>query len=193
MSGTSPNASNSHVVTRSNYSTLTNPSRIGNLDKRSYNAVVRGHPESSSTLSSVRLAGDKKSLSDLTRNLSLSLPSELKLFRLGSKNAIKPRLLKVIFTSTELALRFVSDFNTEKRSKSTLDQASSISIARDRTLLGRKESHRIYSNLDERRKKGEHNIAVRYRNGAPYLSQIRLASKADDLHSQQMSGMHSKN
>lgn len=168
------NTSNSNVVSQLSQ-------ELGERDKRPFNAIVHGLPESSSSLSSVRVADDVKSLSDLAQNLSFSFPSELKLFKLGSNKAIKPRPLKIIFTSKELALRFVSDFNTEKHSISSVNLLSSISVVRDYTLLERKEILQVYSDLAERQKKGERNIAVRYRNDAPYVSQVRPSTKADDL------------
>ncbi|KAL4084656.1 hypothetical protein QTP88_027583 [Uroleucon formosanum] len=125
-------------------------------------AVVHGLPVSSSTLLTIRVTDYMKSLSDMAQHLSLSLPSELKLS---------------------------SDFNYEKYFKSPVDQVSSIFLMRHHTLLERKKKRHAYADLDERRKKGECNIVVRYRNGALYVSQYQLTTKANDLHSQHSSSM----
>jgi hypothetical protein len=111
--------------------------------------------------------------------LSLSLPPDLKLFRLGGLGSNKVRPLKVIFPSKELASTFVNDFNIGKRNA----KANSISIAvvRDRTLLERKHIRRVYTELEERKKNGESNIMVKYRNGIPSIAPVtnRFVSKTN--------------
>lgn len=86
----------------------------------------------------VKVANDVKLFNDLLQNVSLSLPSELELNMLSGKNARKPCTLSVIFPSKEHASRFVSYFNTLKRSKPIIvDQVSSILISRNHTMLKR--------------------------------------------------------
>jgi len=59
-------------------------------EKSSYNAVIHWISESSSTLSTIRIADDYLMT-------SLSLPPEIKLYRLGGINAKKPRPLSYFF------------------------------------------------------------------------------------------------
>jgi len=66
-----------------------------------------------------------------------------------------------------MALNLVSVFNSHKRTQSV--PAISISISRDRTLLERQEIRRVYTELENRKKNGEHNISINYRNGIPLI------------------------
>jgi len=148
-------------------------------DKCLYSLIVHGLPESTASLANTRIADDLKSLSDAAQLLTLSLPPDVKLFRLGGGGSNKVRPLKVIFPSKELASTFVNEFNVGKRNA----RAHSISIAvvRDRTLLKRKHILRVYTELDERKKDGESNIMVKYRNGIPSIAPVtnRSVSKTN--------------
>jgi len=121
-------------------------------DKCSYSLIVHGLPESTASLANTRIADDFKSLSDTAQLLTLSLPPDVKLFRLGGGGSNKVRPLKVIFPSKELASTFINEFNVGKRNA----RAHSISIAvvRDRTLLERKHIRRVYTELEERKQNG---------------------------------------
>jgi hypothetical protein len=123
--------------------------------------------ESTSTSPVSRIAEDIKLLSDTTQLLSITLPSNIKSLRLGRANNKNPRPLKVIFPSKEQALKCINDFNVGRRSQDVPNLT--ISVARDRTLLERQEIRRIYSELDNRKKSGELNITIRYRNGIPTI------------------------
>lgn len=120
------------------------------------NIIVHGLQESSSNDPTVRIASDIKLLGDNIHPCNLTLPQDLKLFRLGRKISGKPRSLKVVLQSKEMALNLVSVFNSHKRTQSI--PANSISISRDRTLLERQEIRRVYTELENRKKNGEHNI-----------------------------------
>lgn len=139
-------------------------------DKCSYNFIVHGLPESTASLANTRIADDLKSLSDTAQLLTLSLPPDAKLFRLGVGGNNKARPLKVIFPSKELASTFINDFNVGKRNARA--HSISISVVRDRTLLERKHIRRVYAELDERKKNGESNIMVKYRNGIPSIAPV---------------------
>lgn len=66
-----------------------------------------------------------------------------------------------------MAHSFVSAFNSYKRTQ--LVPANSIFISHDRTLLERQEIRRVYSEVENRKKNGEHNISIRYRNEFPLI------------------------
>ena len=78
------------------------------------NIIVHGLQESSSNDPTVRIASDIKLLGDNIHPFNLSLPQDLKLFRLGRKISGKPRPLKVVLQSKEMALNLVSVFNSHK-------------------------------------------------------------------------------
>lgn len=103
---------------------------------------------------------------------NLTLPQDLKLFRVGRKISSKPRPLKVVLQSKEMALNLVSIFNSHKRTQSV--PANSISISRDRTLLERQEIRRVYTELENRKKNGEHNISIKYSRGRQPVARIAI-------------------
>ncbi|KAL4126382.1 hypothetical protein QTP88_010604 [Uroleucon formosanum] len=131
---------------------------LANREMCARNIIVHGLQESSSNDPTVRIASDIKLLDDNIHPCNLTLPQDLKLFRLGRKISGKPRPLKVVLSSTEMALSFVSVFNSHKRNQ--LVPSNSISISRDRTLLERQEIRRVYAELENRKKNGEHNISI---------------------------------
>jgi hypothetical protein len=140
---------------------------LANREICARNIIVHGLQESSSNDPTARIASDIKLLDDNIHPCNLTLPQDLKLFRLGRKISGKPRPLKVVLQSKEMALSLVSVFNSHKRTQSV--PANSISISRDRTLLERQEIRRVYTELENRKKNGEHNISIKYRNGIPLI------------------------
>lgn len=149
---------------------------LSEREKCSFNVVVHGLPESSSARSVDRIADDIKLLSETIIPLALSLPTNLKSFRLGGVNAKRPRPLKIHFSAKEVALQFVNDFNASKRSYA--GPSPTISVVRDRTVAERLEIRRIYAELEDRKKNGELGVAVRYKNGVPYILVNRSVGSA---------------
>lgn len=84
-----------------------------------------------------------------------------------------------MFSSKNLAFHFVSALNTQKFSNTAVVQVSSLSVLHDHTKLERQEIRRSYADLDERIKKGRSNIALRNRNGVPYVTQIKRTTKSE--------------
>lgn len=89
------------------------------------------------------------------------------------------RPLKVIFPSKEFASTFINEFIVYKRNARS--HSIPIAVVRDRTLLERKHIRRVYTELDERKKNGESNIMVKYRNGIPSIAPVtnRSVSKTN--------------
>lgn len=162
---------------------------LADRERCSRNIIVHGLQESPANDPTVRIASDTKLLADTIQPCNLSLPSDSKLFRLGHKVRGKPRPLKIILSSKEVALNFLTVFNTYKRTLSP--PTDTISISRDRTLLERQEIRRVYNELDDRRKKGDHNVSIRYRSGVPFLVLNETAGPGNLSH--QTSSSHSKN
>jgi len=131
------------------------------------NIIVHSLQESSSNDLTARIAFNIKFLDDNIHPCNLTLPQDLKIFRLGHKRSGKPRPLQEVLSSKEMALSFVSTFNSHKRTQ--LIPANSISISRDRTLIERQEIRRVYTDLENRKKNVEHNFSIRYRNGIPLI------------------------
>lgn len=90
---------------------------LAEREKCSSNIIVHGFSESSSSLPAHRISDDSKLLSDYLKPLSVILPDNLKLFRLGRVNERGRRPLKVIFPSKEIAINFLSSYNIGLRSR----------------------------------------------------------------------------
>jgi hypothetical protein len=85
-------------------------------EKCSQNFIVHGLNESSSLIPAEKNAYSLDQLNKITQSFSISLPTNLKLIRLGHINDNRPRPLKVILTSKDITLRVIADFNFGKRS-----------------------------------------------------------------------------
>lgn len=169
---------------------------LSEREKSMFNVVVHGLPESTQLLPAARISDDIKCINEAIQPFSMSLPPNPKLFRLGRVNALseKPRPLKVVFPSKELAFQFVSDYNTSKRSAdSGSHRCKTIHISRDRTFLERQEIRGVYAELDNRKKQGELNISIRYKNGIPRIVQNSQGSGVAGNPNHRPSSSHSKN
>lgn len=129
-------------------------------DKCSLNLIVNNLIESSSTISTERIASDSKSLIDILSPRSISLPPNFKLVRLGRSQSNNPRPLKIFLNNKEEVLNILSTFNITKLSGPSV----TIYISRDRTLMERKLVRQIYAEFKNRTDKGESNIRIRYSN-----------------------------
>lgn len=112
------------------------PDLIQELAKRekcTLNVIVHNLLESSSTVSSERIAFYSKSLTDILSPLFISLPLSIKLVRIGPLQPNCPRPLKVLLNTREEVLNILSTFNSAKRSRPSV----TIAISRDRTLMER--------------------------------------------------------
>lgn len=145
---------------------------LSDREKCLSNIVVHGLPDSTQLLQAARISNDVKCINEFILPFSLPLPHP-KLFRLGRVNADsdEPRSLKVVFPTEEQALQFISDFNTSKRTTESGNNLNTIHISRDCTILERQEIRRVYVELDKRKKSGELNISIRYKNETPRIVQ----------------------
>jgi regulator of replication initiation timing len=144
---------------------------LSEREKCMCNIIVHGLQESQELLSTSRASDDIKLINNYLHPFSMSLPPNPKSFRLGRALSGKPRPLKVVFPNKELALNFISDFNTNLRSSESGITQIPIKISRDRTFVERQEIRRVYVEFDKRRKQGEQNISIRYKNGTPRIIQ----------------------
>lgn len=104
-------------------------------DKGAFNVIVYSLPESSSTDIFSRVPDDKTKLSDIVLPLSINLPSNFKLIRLGKPSSENLRPLKIICKSKNEAVSIISDFGTAK--KNDLLIPDNFKILRDKTTLER--------------------------------------------------------
>ncbi|CAI6360072.1 unnamed protein product [Macrosiphum euphorbiae] len=146
---------------------------LSEREKCSFNAIVHGLIESSATIPTERLSDDLQHLSESILPLAMSLPSDVKMIRLGRTIGKNPRPLKVIFSSKITSQQFIKDFVTGMRSRTTTDPPLLVSVVRDRTLMERQQVRQVYADLEQRRKNGENNIVVRHFNGVPSIVQAK--------------------
>lgn len=142
---------------------------LSEREKCTFNFIVHNLPESSSATPSERIASDSKNLTDILSPLSISMPSDFKLIRLGRVQPNINRPLKVILKAKDQVINIISTFNTSKKT----NPAILISISRDRTFMERKLVRQTYSELKERNEKGELGIIIKYFNGMPRIINSR--------------------
>lgn len=140
---------------------------LSEREKCSCNIVVHGLQETSTAQPTDRIFNDIKLFSEIILLFSLSLPPNLKSFRLRGVNAKRPRPLKIHFSAKELALQFVDGFNMSKQSYT--DLPPTISVVRNRMVAERLEIRWIHAELEARKKNGELGVAVMYKNGVSFI------------------------
>ncbi|KAE9521663.1 hypothetical protein AGLY_017959 [Aphis glycines] len=113
-----------------------------------------GLKEFSSNDPTARIASDIKLLNENIHLSNLILPHDPKLFMLGHKRSDKTRPPKVVHSSKELTQSI---------------PANSISTSCNHNLLERQEIHRVYAELENRKKNDEYNVSISYRSRVPLI------------------------
>lgn len=146
-------------------------------ERCSRNVIIRGAQESSSSVLEDRVSNDTLKITEAIKPYFPELPSDFKAIRLGKTSDRGPRPLKVFFQSKEIAQKLVSDYNTNIRSSHTDNMRHPISVTRDRTPCEREAIRRVYTDLENRKKNGESDLVIKYRDGHPYIVPARRSSQ----------------
>lgn len=134
---------------------------------RANNAIIFSLEESMSKVTPERIEHDKSQISNILNVMELNETGSFKVNRLGHhKNA--PRPLRVTFSNSATAKQFF--MNRHK----VLDLG--INIRQDLTHLQRNHLKKLYEEVNERKRNGENNIGIRYKNGIPYIGQFKSQS-----------------
>lgn len=152
-------------------------------ERLSRNIIIRGIPESSSDNVTERISSDSLKISETIQPYFPDLPTNLKSIRLGKPSNLGPRPLKVFLSSKEVALKIITDYNNGVKDLPIASTDHRISVVRDRTLREREFTRSVYADLENRRKNGETNIMVKYRDGLPCIVLISPPSQASRTHS----------
>jgi len=140
-----------------------------------------------------RVSNDVLKTTEAIKPYFPELPSDFKTVRLGKPSDRGPRPLKVFFQSKEIAHKLVSDYNKNIRATHNENMHHSISVTGDRTLSEREASRLVYADLENRKKNGESDLIIKYRDGFPYILSVRRSSQ-DRRHQASYSALtHSKN
>lgn len=156
---------------------------ISERERYSRNVIIRGIPESTSSVLAEKISSDTTKITEALLPYFPALPTSLKSIRLGKPSDRGPRPLKVFLSSKEVAQKLIADFNIGVRNLSSTSAVRSISVIRDRTPMERKFIRSVYTDLDNRRKNGETNITVKYRDGIPSVVPISSSFQAMPSHS----------
>lgn len=138
--------------------------------ERARNIIVHNIEESSSDLIRERIDDDRRKLKELMSlvNKESSMESVVKVVRLGRRSDNKSRPLKVIFSDSGAAMAVLRAAN------SSTDHACKVN--RDLTLSQREYRKKIIEELVGRREAGEDNLALKYRNGIPFIAKVTGSS-----------------
>lgn len=138
---------------------------INDRNNRSKNIIIHNVPESTSPNVEDRKRHDKDLVSKLLGDAYPNdvLPNFL-LFRLGRPLHDKVRPIKVVFSSSDVALNYLNAVNTSAKKYKSPTMAS-----RDRTPQERNYLRKLRDELQTRMAKGETNITIRYVCGSPAI------------------------
>lgn len=133
--------------------------------KIEFNAIAYGLPESTASTAALRVKDDLLTLNNHLNNLSIPVPNEPKLVRLGNSSAKKPRPLKIICKSTSDASQLISNFKSQIQLG--LSPPPGFNIVRDKTTLERNLLRQAHKDLEREMNSGSHNLTISYINGVP--------------------------
>jgi len=131
--------------------------------KIEFNAIAYGVPESAANTAGLRFNDDLRTLSNLLEQINIPVPTNLKLIRLGNRNAKKPRPLKVICQSKADASHLILNFNSQTRNG--LLSEPGFRIVRDKTTLERELLRKAHSDLQRKIECGSSDFTISYVNG----------------------------
>ncbi|KAL4090204.1 hypothetical protein QTP88_025103 [Uroleucon formosanum] len=132
--------------------------------KIEFNAIAYGLPESAANTADLKV-DDLRTLSNLLEQITIPVPTNLKLIRLGNSNAKKPRPLKVICQSKADASQLILNLNLQTRNG--LLPEPGFRIVRDKTTLERELLRKAHSDLQRKIESGSSDFTISYVNGVP--------------------------
>lgn len=143
--------------------------------KCSCNVIAYGVSESSAPDVDTRVADDLRNLTVALSPLSISLPMDIKMFRLGKPTGSSTRPLKIVFNNSDHATKALSAFRLA--STDTSLTSTQIKLVRDKTVLERELLRNCHAELDRRKNSGESNLTISYVNGTPSVTNDRRLHK----------------
>lgn len=144
---------------------------------RDRNIMVYGLTESSALTAHLRASDDKDALLKIMSSIFISVSTGIKLFRMGSDYANKPRPLKVRFLSSDDAKALVKDFKLALRNGLGRQIPKNFRIGRDRTSLERAVLKSAYAELEQRKQAGESDLIVAYINNTPSVINLNRTNE----------------
>lgn len=145
-------------------------SEISDRKKRSKNVIMFGVPESPPDVDSeTRRKQDQESVKEALANITQS-ESPIAVLRLGKQLNQAPRPLKLVFSSRTQAVRILKNARNLHRG---------IKIKNDLTPYQREYLIKLREELDERTKRGESNLTIKYVNNAPKIIQQKMFRSND--------------
>ncbi|KAL4154153.1 hypothetical protein QTP88_001986 [Uroleucon formosanum] len=145
------------------------------------------------TKSKERISDDTSKIAETIDPYFPEAVANLKSIKLGKPNDRGPRPLKVFFSSKEIALKLVSDFNKNARGLPPDSRLRSVTMTRDRTPLERESIRLVYTELENRKKNGETDLTINYRDGFPFIVPLSRSSQTRRHHASTSTFVHPKN
>lgn len=132
---------------------------------RSMNVILYNVPESTSTLGETRIRDDRASVSDAIKDIDSNVDlDKAKIYRLGVPIANRIRPIKLEFDDP-IPVRSILTGKSKLR--------NGIKANNDLTNLQRSYLSDLRKELDERRRKGENSITIKYINSVPKIVNSR--------------------
>lgn len=139
---------------------------INERNKRASNLILYNINESDSTQSDLRITHDLNQVNIVIKSIlnnATTLPSPVKVIRLGRSQSNKPRPLKVVFNS-------VSDvFDILKNKRNLSIDHPNVSVSSDRTQIQRDYMQKLREQLTTRSSNGENGLTIKFIKGVPKI------------------------
>lgn len=134
---------------------------------RQSNVILYKIPESTSSSVMDKKTHDQDLLAKIFVSIGFTVPS-FTFHRLGKSNSSSPRPVKVIFSNPAYVNDFFKSFSQERIAEvDTL--LSQVTSSRDRTPGERTYLKKLRSELDERLKRGEKGLTIKFMKGIPKI------------------------
>lgn len=141
-------------------------SEINERNRRASNILVFNVKESSSQSREQRINHDIQQSSEIIKKIAPEVRTEnIRVFRLGTVEGQKDRPLKIMLSSATDALAIL-------KGKNRLGRDSGIVIRSDQTPLQRDYLKGLQQTLEVRKKNGEQDLTIKYKNGVPEIMKL---------------------
>ncbi|XP_061715574.1 uncharacterized protein LOC133523842 [Cydia pomonella] len=159
LKSSSPGCTNQTPITYESYDKLINECQERNI--RNKNIVIAGIIESTAENAAERLEHDTQEVLKITKMVLNDCPDPQQIFRLGKYQPNKNRVIKVCFTSENVAKQLLRNKKNVK--------LNNIKIYSDQTPYQREVLKKLQQELQQRTENGECNLLIKYEKGVPKI------------------------
>lgn len=155
------NDTQTHATAMVSLETESIVAELNERDARSRNVIMTGILESTGQNKDERIKSDQSEVMKVLKTIVTSVQEPQKIFRLGKYSSNKTRPLKLTFQSQDLAKNILKNRNNLRDDK--------VKLYPDQTPQQRSYVKKLSQELEDRIKKGEADIKIKYSRGVPKI------------------------